>query len=102
MHLERDQFVAETSRPVPRAAAQRTRHSRTVGASRVRRARQPDGHLHLHRPAALSLVVLVCLARDCAVMGAQPISRRLAIAGWTVVVGGFGLLFVIGAALGEF
>ncbi len=53
MHLERDQFVAETSRPVPRAAAQRTRHSRTVGAARLRRPRQPDGHLHLHRPAAL-------------------------------------------------
>ena len=50
------------------------------------------------------LVILVLLARDPAVMGAQPISGRLAIAGWTVavVVGGFGLLFVIGAALGKF
>jgi hypothetical protein len=37
-------------------------------------------------------------------MGAQPISSRLAIAGWmvAVVVGGFGLLFVVGAALGKF
>ena len=36
--------------------------------------------------------------------GTQPISRRLAIAGWivAVVVGGFGLLYVIGAALGAF
>jgi hypothetical protein len=38
------------------------------------------------------------------VMGARPISARLAMAGWTVavIVGGFGLLFVIGAALGKF
>jgi hypothetical protein len=37
-------------------------------------------------------------------MGDQRISVRLAIAGWTVavVVGGFGLLYVIGAALGQF
>ena len=51
-----------------------------------------------------SLVLLVRLARDPAVMGAHPISGRLAIAGWTVavVVGGFGLSFVIGAALGKF
>jgi hypothetical protein len=37
-------------------------------------------------------------------MGAQPISGRLAIAGWTVavVVGSLGLLLVIGAALGKF
>jgi Mn2+/Fe2+ NRAMP family transporter len=50
------------------------------------------------------LVLLVRLARDPTVMGAQPISGRLAIAGWTVavVVGGFGLLFVVGAALGKF
>jgi len=34
--------------------------------------------------------------------GPQPISRRLAIAGWAVavIVGGFGLLYVIGPALG--
>ena len=51
-----------------------------------------------------SLVLLVRLARDPTVMGAQPISVRLAILGWTVagVVGGFGLLFVIGAAVGKF
>jgi Mn2+/Fe2+ NRAMP family transporter len=50
------------------------------------------------------LVLLVLLARDPAVMGAQPISRRLAIAGWTVAVGvgGFGLLFALGAAVGKF
>jgi Mn2+/Fe2+ NRAMP family transporter len=50
------------------------------------------------------LILMVLLARDPAVMGARPISGRLAIAGWTVaaVVGGFSLLFVIGAALGEF
>jgi Mn2+/Fe2+ NRAMP family transporter len=50
------------------------------------------------------LVLLVRLARDPAVMGAQPISRRLAFAGWivAVVIGGFGLLFVVGAALGTF
>jgi hypothetical protein len=36
-------------------------------------------------------------------MGGQPISGRLAIVGWAVavVVGGFGLLLVIGAALGQ-
>ena len=52
----------------------------------------------------IGLVILVLLARDDQVMGAQPISGPLAIAGWTVavVVGSFGLLFVIGAALGKF
>ena len=52
----------------------------------------------------IGLVLLVRLARDPQVMGAQPISRRLAAAGWAVavIVGGFGLLFVIGAALGMF
>ena len=45
----------------------------------------------------IGLVILVLLARDHNVMGAQPISGRLAVAGWTVavVVGGLGLLFVI-------
>ncbi len=49
------------------------------------------------------LTVLVRLARDPVVMGAQPISRGLAIAGWTVaaVVGCFGLLFVIVAVMGR-
>jgi len=48
------------------------------------------------------LVLLLRLARDSTVMGAQRISGRLAIAGWTVaaVVGGVGLLFVVGAILG--
>jgi Mn2+/Fe2+ NRAMP family transporter len=52
----------------------------------------------------IGLVILVLLARDDQVMGAQPISGPLAVAGWTVavVVGSFGLLFVIGAALGKF
>jgi len=52
----------------------------------------------------IGLVFLVRLARDPHVMGGHPISRRLAIAGWAVavVVGGFGLLNVIGAALGRF
>jgi Mn2+/Fe2+ NRAMP family transporter len=52
----------------------------------------------------IGIVILVLLGRDHTVMGTQPISGRLAIAGWTVaaVVGGFGLLYVIGAALGKF
>ena len=52
----------------------------------------------------IGLVFLVRLARDPQVMGAQPISRRLAVAGWAVavIVGSFGLLFVIGAALDMF
>lgn len=52
----------------------------------------------------IGLVILVRLARDPQVMGPQPISRRLAIAGWAVavIVGGFGLLYVIGPALGTF
>jgi Mn2+/Fe2+ NRAMP family transporter len=50
-----------------------------------------------------SLTLLVLLARDRTIMGAQPISGRLAIAGWTVtlLVGCFGLLFLIAAALGK-
>jgi len=49
-------------------------------------------------------VLLVRLARDSQVMGPQAISRKLAIAGWAVavIVGGFGLLAVIGAAAGTF
>jgi Mn2+/Fe2+ NRAMP family transporter len=45
----------------------------------------------------IGLVILVLLARDHTVMAAEPISGRLAVAGWTVavVVGGLGLLFVI-------
>ena len=31
MHLERDQFVAETSRPVPRAALSARAHAGAVG-----------------------------------------------------------------------
>ena len=49
----------------------------------------------------VGLVILVRLARDPQVMGSQPISGRLAIAGWAVavIVGGFGLLANIGAPL---
>jgi Mn2+/Fe2+ NRAMP family transporter len=45
----------------------------------------------------IGLVVLVLLARDRTVMGAQRISGPLAVTGWVVafVVGGFGLLVVI-------
>ena len=52
----------------------------------------------------IGLVILVRLARDPQVMGPRPISRRLAIAGWAVavIVGGFGLLAVLGTALGTF
>jgi Mn2+/Fe2+ NRAMP family transporter len=52
----------------------------------------------------VGLVILVRLARDPRVMGPRPISRRLAIAGWAVavIVGGFGLLAIVGAALGTF
>ena len=50
----------------------------------------------------IGLVILVRLARDPQVMGPRPISRRLAIAGWAVavIVGGFGLLAILGTALG--
>jgi Mn2+/Fe2+ NRAMP family transporter len=50
----------------------------------------------------IGLVLLVRLARDPEVMADQRISPRLAAAGWavTVLVGGLGLLFVMGAALG--
>jgi Mn2+/Fe2+ NRAMP family transporter len=52
----------------------------------------------------IGLVILVRLARDPQVMGPRPISCRLAIAGWavTVIVGGFGLLAILGTALGTF
>jgi len=55
-------------------------------------------------PGLAGLVLLVRLARDSQVMGPQAISRKLAIAGWAVavIVGGFGLLAVIGAAEGTF
>jgi len=50
----------------------------------------------------IGLVLLVRLARDPQVMGPQRISCRLAIAGWavTVIVGGFGLLVLLVAAVG--
>ncbi|HEX6449113.1 MAG TPA: divalent metal cation transporter [Trebonia sp.] len=52
----------------------------------------------------IGLVILVRLARDPSVMGPRPISRRLAIAGWAVavIVCGFGLLAILGAAVGAF
>lgn len=50
------------------------------------------------------LILLVLLARDPEVMGDRTISRRLALAGWgvAILVGSFGLLFIVGAALGKF
>jgi Mn2+/Fe2+ NRAMP family transporter len=52
----------------------------------------------------IGLVILVLLGRDHTVMGTQRISGRLAIGGWAAaaVVGAFGLVYVIGAALGKF
>jgi Mn2+/Fe2+ NRAMP family transporter len=52
----------------------------------------------------VGIALLVGIGRDPQVMGDQRISLRLAIAGWTVaaVVGGFGVLYVIGAAAGRF
>ena len=52
----------------------------------------------------IGMVILVLLGRDATVMGTERISGWLAVAGWMVaaVVAGFGLLFVIGAALDKF
>ena len=52
--------------------------------------------------APIGLVLLICLARNTQVMGDQPISRRLSIAGWTVavVVSGLGLVYVIWGFVG--
>jgi Mn2+/Fe2+ NRAMP family transporter len=52
----------------------------------------------------IGLVILVLIGRDRTIMGSRPISRRLAVAGWTVaaLVGGFGLIYAIAAALGTF
>jgi Mn2+/Fe2+ NRAMP family transporter len=51
----------------------------------------------------IGLILLIQLARDGQVMGARPISSHLAIAGWAVaiVVGGLGLLYMVGVALGK-
>ncbi len=52
----------------------------------------------------IGLVVLVRLARDRQVMGEQPITRRLAAAGWAVALltGALGLLYIFGSLLGDF
>jgi Mn2+/Fe2+ NRAMP family transporter len=52
----------------------------------------------------VGIILLVGVGRDPQVMGDRRISRRLALAGRTVaaVVGAFGVLYVIGAALGQF
>jgi Mn2+/Fe2+ NRAMP family transporter len=52
--------------------------------------------------APIGLILLVLLARDSQVMGSRVISLRLALAGWAVaiVLGGFGLLYLVGAAVG--
>jgi hypothetical protein len=51
----------------------------------------------------LGLAVLLLIARDTTVMNGDPITRRLALAGWsvTVVVGGFGLLYLVAGLLGR-
>jgi Mn2+/Fe2+ NRAMP family transporter len=51
----------------------------------------------------LGLVVLVLFGRDRSVMGTEPISRKLALAGWTValVVSAFGAFFVVASAFGN-
>jgi Mn2+/Fe2+ NRAMP family transporter len=50
------------------------------------------------------VILLIGVARDPRVMGDQRISRWLAIAGWIVaaVVGVLGILYIIGAVLGQF
>ena len=52
----------------------------------------------------IGIAILIRLGRDQTVMGARPISRRLAVAGWTVaaIVAGLGVLYAIGAAVGKF
>ncbi len=52
--------------------------------------------------APIGMVILIRLARDPQVMGSRPISARLALAGWAVIViiGGFSLLFIVQALLG--
>jgi Mn2+/Fe2+ NRAMP family transporter len=52
----------------------------------------------------MGIIFLVRLARDPEVMGERTISGRLGVAGWTVaaMVGGFGLLYVVGASFGRF
>jgi Mn2+/Fe2+ NRAMP family transporter len=49
------------------------------------------------------LAVLLLLARDSEVMNASPITRRQAIAGWTVtaLIAGFAALFLVAGALGR-
>jgi Mn2+/Fe2+ NRAMP family transporter len=51
----------------------------------------------------IGLVLLVRLARDPRIMGLEVITFRLALAGWAVaiIIGGFGLLYVVSAAAGE-
>jgi Mn2+/Fe2+ NRAMP family transporter len=52
----------------------------------------------------VGIILLASLARDPRVMGDRRISRRLAVAGWIVaaVVAVLGLLYIIGAVLGQF
>src|ERR1017187_1043267 len=84
MHLQRGQLVAETSRPANRT--QRTRRSRTVGAPGLCRPRQPHGHLHLHRPAALTNRSDFAAFGAAAILAHPDWPRLLAIAGWAVAV----------------
>ena len=50
----------------------------------------------------IGIVILVMLGRDQAVMGDQLISRRRRRRRTVAIVTGFGLVYVIGAALGKF
>jgi Mn2+/Fe2+ NRAMP family transporter len=52
----------------------------------------------------IGIILMVRLARDPQVMGGQPVSAGLAMAGWAVaaVVGGFGLAYVAWGLLGQF
>ncbi len=109
-------LIAALARLAPRAVrGDRPRPGLLRGPGRVHRARtrrDPGRDVGMLVAASviggfgtpIGLVILVRLARDPSVMGPQPISRRLAIAGWAVAViaGGFGLLAILGAAVGPF
>jgi Mn2+/Fe2+ NRAMP family transporter len=51
----------------------------------------------------LGLAILLLIARDATVMNGNPITWRLALAGWsvTIVVGGLGLLYLMAGLLGR-
>jgi Mn2+/Fe2+ NRAMP family transporter len=86
-------LVASVLLAVAMALAQVSVFSLLVAASVIGGIATPAG-----------IVFLVLLARDPAVMGERTISGRLGIAGGTVaaMIGAFALLYVVGAALGQF